>query len=179
MIKLTKILKEIKTRPKEIIGSGEQGDVYPVGKDKVVKVIGTDDWEPEEIENYKLFNQHPDLFPHVYKIGKNYVIMDRIDSPAKELIEAAEFLHNNGWVDGGVGGIYKMIKYNTLNQLKIFNQILQKAKESNRMDIYNTLKKCLEFFTKLHKILPDEYADTNDGNIGIDRRDGKIKIFDI
>lgn len=179
---ISKALNELKTYSKELVGAGEQGSVYPVGKDKIVKKI-YDDWEPEEIKRYELFNQYPDLFPHVYKIGKDYVIMDKIDSPAKELTDAAEFLRNNGWPYDGIGGIDMLIRY---NKLEIFNQILQKAKESNKIEIYNTLKKSLEFFielnklfsTKLHKIV-DGSIDTNDGNFGIDRRDGKIKIFDL
>jgi hypothetical protein len=182
MIKLIDILNEIKTYPKELVGSGDSGDVYPVGNDKVVKKVYAD-WEPENIKMYELFNQYPDLFPHVYKIGKDYVIMDKIDSSAKELTDAAEFLRNNGWQYDGIGDIYTLIRY---NELEIFNQILQKAKKLNKIEIYNTLKKCLEFFTelnklflnKLHKVL-DGSIDTNDGNFGIDRRDGKIKIFDL
>jgi hypothetical protein len=176
MIKLIDLLKEIKTYRKELVGDGEQGDVYPIGKDKVVKKVFSD-WEPEEIKTYKLFNQHPDLFPHVYKIAKDYVIMDRIDSPAKELTDAVEFLRDNIWSHDGINGIYNIISRN--KDLKEFNQILQKAKELNKIDIYNTLKKCFEFFTKLHKLFPNRYLDTNDGNFGIDRRDNKIKIFDL
>jgi hypothetical protein len=176
MIKLIDLLNELKTYPKELVGAGEQGDVYPIGKDKVVKKA-YDDWEPEEIETYKLFNQHPDLFPHVYKIGKDYIIMDKIDSPAKELTDVSEFLQdqNINNIDD-VGDINTLIR---LNKLEIFNQILQKAKESNKIEIHNTLKKGLEFFTKLNKLFPNMYIDTHSGNIGIDRRDGKIKIFDL
>jgi hypothetical protein len=176
MIKLIDLLKEIKTYRKELVGDGEQGDVYPIGKDKVVKKV-FEDWDDEEIKTYKLFNQHPDLFPHVYKIAKDYVIMDRIDSPAKELTDAVEFLRGNMWPYDGIDGIYRSIKRN--NNLKEFNQILQKAKELNKTDIYNTLKECFEFFTKLNKLFPNRYLDTNDGNTGIDRRDNKIKIFDL
>jgi hypothetical protein len=179
---ISKILNELKTYPKELVGAGEQGNVYPIGKDKVVKKIHNG-WEPEEIKMYELFNQYPDLFPHVYKIGKDYVIMDKIDSPAKELTDATKFLHNNGWPYDDISDIDNLIRF---NKLEIFNQMLQKAKESNKIEIYNTLKKCLEFFTelnklflsKLHKIV-DGHIDSHSGNIGIDRRDGKIKIFDL
>ena len=45
-----------------------------------------------EIENYQLFNQHPDLFPHIYKLTKDYVIMDKLNSPGKPLMDVYNFL---------------------------------------------------------------------------------------
>ena len=80
MIKLVDILKEIQTQPKKRIGHGNQGNVYNVGKNKIVKKsTNPKGFSQDEIEIYNLFNQHPDVFPHIYKLTKDYVIMDKLD----------------------------------------------------------------------------------------------------
>jgi hypothetical protein len=178
MIKLTNLLKELKIYSKKSIGSGEQGEAYLVGKDKVVKKSNkANGFTPNEIENYNLFNQHPDLFPHVYKLTKDYVIMDKLNSSSKELMDVYNFLDDiNIWRDEDyITQIYDSLRF---NDFKIFNQILQKAKELNRMNVYNTLKKCLDFCIKLNKIFKNKFIDIQLSNIGVDNT-GKIKIFDL
>jgi hypothetical protein len=187
MIKLVDILKEIQIQPKKRIGYGDQGNVYNVGKNKVVKKsTNLEGFSQDEIEIYNLFNQHPDIFPHIYKLTKDYVIMDKIDSPGKELMNVYDFLDDvdpspeNKWKsmpwreEDFLQNIYKSL-YD--NNLETFNQILQKAKESNRMDVYNTLKKCLDFCIKLKELFQNKRIDVHLGNVGIGN-DGKIKIFD-
>ena len=73
--------------------------------------------------------------------------------------------------------IYQMISTNDSNDLEIFNQILQKTKELNKMDLHNTLKKCLDFCIKLKNIFKGKPIDVWLPNVGVDS-DGKIKIFD-
>lgn len=178
MIKLVNLLKELKTYPKKSIGGGEHGDAYLVGKDKIVKKSNKlNGFTPNEIENYNLFNQHPDLFPHIYKLTNNYVIMDKIDSPGKILMDVYNFLDSiDIWRDEDfITNIYDSLRF---NDFKIFNQILQKAKELNRIDVYNTLKKCLDFCIKLNKIVKNKFIDIQISNIGVDN-EGKIKIFDL
>ena len=102
MIKLVDLLKEIQTRPKPELGRGEQGSVYPLGKDKVVKQTNfTDGITKNELEDYKTFNQHPDIFPHVYKLTSHYVITDKLDTSLKEFKDPKFwlFLCENGWWD--------------------------------------------------------------------------------
>ncbi len=182
--KLLNILKEIQIQPKKMIGQGEQGNVYNVGNNKIVKrSTYQDGFTPDEIEIYNLFNQHPNIFPHIYKLTKNYVIMDKLNSPGKSLGDVYNFLDNIDPLSGDsmpwreedfLNNIYKDL-YN--NNLEIFNLILQKAKKLNRMDIYNTLKKCLDFCIELKKIFKNKRIDVTLGNVGIDNG-GKIKIFD-
>jgi len=187
MIKLVDILKEIQIQPKKRIGSGEHGNVYNVGKNKIVKKsTNLKGFSQDEIEIYNLFNRHPDMFPHIYKLTKDYVIMDKLDSPGKELMDVYNFLDDvdpspeNKWKsmpwseEDFLQNIYKSLHD---NNLETFNQILQKAKESNRMDVYNTLKKCLDFCIKLKELFQNKRIDVHLGNVGIGN-DGKIKIFD-
>jgi len=100
MIKLTDLLKELTTRPKPELGVGEQGWAYPLGKDKVIKKTRfTDGITEPELEDYRLFNQHPDVFPHIYKIAKDYTILDKLDTSLKEFRDPAfvMFMLKNGW----------------------------------------------------------------------------------
>jgi len=100
MVKLIDLLKELTTRPKPELGDGEQGWVYPLGKDKVIKKTRwTDGITEPELEDYKLFNQHPDVFPHIYKIAKDYTILDKLDTSLKEFRDPALglFMLKNGW----------------------------------------------------------------------------------
>ena len=151
MIKLVNLLKEIQTRPKTRIGTGMEGDVYNVGKNKVVKKTGNlDGFTPKELKNYDLFNQHPDIFPHIYKLTKYYIIMDKLDSPGKPLMDVYNFLDDVDPLSGNsmdnmpwreedfIEKIYESIKN---NDLETINQILKKAKKLNRTEIYNKLKK--------------------------------------
>jgi hypothetical protein len=181
MIKLRNILNEIKVNPKEKIGYGDEGSIYNIGTNKVVKK-STRGFTQNEIENYQLFNQYPDLFPHIYKLTKDYVIMDKLNSPGKPLMDVYNFLDN---IDPSTKNSmpwreedYLTNLYYEDNNLEIFNQILQKAKELNRMDVYNTLKKCLNFITKLKKFFKNKPIDVHLGNVGIDNN-GEIKIFDL
>ena len=184
MIKLIDILKEIQIQPKKKIGYGDQGNVYNVGKNKVVKKsTNSKGFSQDEIEIYNLFNQHPNIFPHIYKLTKDYVVIDKLDSPGDSLGDIYDFLDDIDPSSGNsmpwreedfLQNIYKSL-YN--NNLETFNQILQKAKELNRMDIYDTLKKCLDFCIKLKELFQNKRIDVHLGNVGIDN-DGKIKIFD-
>jgi hypothetical protein len=184
MIKLVDILKEIQIQSKKKIGYGDQGNVYNVGNNKVVKrSTNQEGFSQDEIEIYNLFNQHPNIFPHIYKLTKDYVVMDKLDSPGDSLGDIYNFLDDIDPSSGNsmpwreedfLQNIYKSL-YN--NNLETFNQILQKAKELNRMDIYNTLKKCLDFCIKLKELFQNKRIDVHLGNVGIDN-DGKIKIFD-
>ena len=178
MIKLVDILKEIQTQPKKRIGHGNQGNVYNVGKNKIVKKsTNPKGFSQDEIEIYNLFNQHPDVFPHIYKLTKDYVIMDKLDQ--KPLGDVYNFLETTDmWREEDyLINIYQMISTNDSNDLEIFNQILQKTKELNKMDLHNTLKKCLDFCIKLKKIFKGKPIDVWLPNVGVDS-DGKIKIFD-
>jgi hypothetical protein len=180
MIKLVDILKEIQIQPKKKIGYGNQGNVYNVGKDKIIKKsTNPKGFSQDEIEIYNLFNQHPDVFPRIYKLTKDYVIMDKLDSPGKSLGDVYDFLETtNLWREQDyLNNIYRMISNQNPDDLEIFNQILQKAKESNRMDVYNTLKKCLDFCTRLKKVFGNKPIDIWLPNVGVDNN-GEIKIFD-
>ncbi len=128
-MKLIDILKEIEIKNKKIIGTGFEGNVYNVGKDKIAKYSNyTDGFDSEDIEQYNMFNKHPDLFPHIYKLTKHYVIMDRLDVHSKSISDVYDFLDDvDIWRDEDfIAEIFSSVKENDLETL---NQILQKAKE--------------------------------------------------
>jgi hypothetical protein len=178
MIKLIDILKEIKTHQKKRIGDGEHGVVYNVGKNKVVKKSNQNDgFSSDEIKYYKIYNKYPNIFPHIYKLTKDYVIMDKLDSPGKQLMDVYEFCDDiNIWREEDyMRKIYNSIKD---NNFETFNKILEKSKELNETQIYNTLKKCLNFCTELYKMFQNTDIDLHLSNIGMDGNNN-IKIFDI
>jgi hypothetical protein len=225
MIKLVDLLKEIQTRPKPELGRGEQGTVYPLGKDKVVKKTNfTDGMVKTELEDYEIFNQHPDVFPHVYKLTPHYIILDKLDTSLKEFKDPEFwlFLCKNGWwkddpskkgywganPDGmnweydSKTGLYNwmgdgepIIDYEwdvyvredpftktfisvRKNDLKPFNNILQKAKEQGKTQYVNALKEILDFCIKINKVFKGEWRDVHIQNIGRDKNN-KLKIFDV
>ena len=188
MVKLTDLLKEIQTRLKTRIVTGMHGNVYGVGNDKVAKYSSnTDGFDKEEIENFNLFNKHPEVFPHIYKLTKHYVIMDKLDSPGKPLMNAYNFLDDVNplaskplesmpWREEDImEKTYKSVMKNDFTEL---NEIFQLTKKLNRMDVHDTLKKCLDFCIKLHKVLSGKWIDIHMGNVGFDKN-GEIKIFDL
>jgi hypothetical protein len=188
MVKLIDLLREIQTRPKTKIGSGMQGNVYNVGKDKVVKkTSNTDGFDKDEIWSFNLFNKHPEVFPHIYKLTKHYVIMDKLDSPGKPIMDAYKFLDDVNplspkyldsmpWREEDI--MEKTYKSVMKNDFTEFNKILEITKKLNRMDVHDTLKKCLDFCIKLHKVLSGKWIDIHMGNVGLDKN-GEIKIFDL
>lgn len=225
MIQLTDLLKEIQTRPKPELGRGEQGTVYPLGKDKVVKQTNfTDGITKNELEDYEIFNQHPDVFPHVYKLTPQYIITDKLDTSLKEFRDPKFwlFLCENGWwredpreknywganpksMDweyDSKTGLYNwmgdgkpIINYENdvediedpftktftsvkNNDLKPFNNILQKAQEQGKTKYYNVLKEILDLCVRVNKVFKGEWRDVHINNIGRDK-DNKLKIFDI
>jgi hypothetical protein len=103
--------------------------------------------------------------------------MDKLDQ--KPLGDVYNFLETTDmWREEDyLINIYQMISTNDSNNLEIFNKILQKTKESNRIDLYNTLKKCLDFCIKLKNIFKGKPIDVWLPNVGVDSN-GKIKIFD-
>ena len=98
MIKLVDLLKELNIQSKIELGAGMNGWAYPLGKDKVVKKFANPITQ-EEIEDYELFNQHPDIFPHVYKVTEKWVVMDKLDTTLKGFRDTVpRFMQENGWI---------------------------------------------------------------------------------
>lgn len=175
MISLIKLYEEIKN--KDIIGKGAHGNVYNINSkpNQVVKKLRSGDIE-DELKYYKLFNQFPDLFVHIYKLTSTYVIMEKVDMNIGQG-KVLDFIEKIGskWIDEDpLTEIYQSIRK---NDLKEFNFILEKAKELNENEVYLTLKEWFNYLIKLNKQF-SEFLDVHVGNIGKDKNN-KLKIFDV
>lgn len=79
MIKLVNLLKEL--YDENLIGSdygeGSIHIVYNYDKDKVIK-FNQNQGEPIS-DHIKIFDKYPEIFPKVYDIGEDYVILEKLD----------------------------------------------------------------------------------------------------
>lgn len=93
MMNLTSILKELKIRAKEPIGSGAFHTAFPFEKfkDKIIKTVKGDvdiatgkitylNKKPFNKKTLELFTQYPDLFANVDKITNNYAVIQRLNT---------------------------------------------------------------------------------------------------
>lgn len=188
-MKLIKILRELKTTNKPIFGSGMSGaNVYNVGKDKVVK-YRDGGLSPDDLRFYKLFNKYPDVFPHVYKLTKDYVVMDKLKED-KELFELYKYFADKvewdkdklkdiewGELEDPLTAAYYAVrnKGNYRNEFEIIKKYL---KSNGEIGYYNTLIKCYKFCDKVNSIMNGEFIDMHMGNVGLDSQNN-LKIFDI
>ena len=94
MIKLIDILKEITL--KEPIGQGSEHIIYPYSKDpnKVIKTFDSDETESINKNQITTFQNHPDIFPIVYKVTDKYAVLEKLNTKKAidELEKLAQFL---------------------------------------------------------------------------------------
>ena len=167
MIKLVNILKEI------VIGSGEQGIVHSIGKDKIIKKSHSDSgFSGEDMFFYEKFNKHPNIFPKIYQLTKKYVIMERLD-PNINQGKVLDFLESIGmWVDDDpLTQIYNSVKKDNFKELNI---IFSKCPK----EIYDILTNWLNFCKKINNMFPQKSLDVQISNVGTDKNNN-LKIFDL
>jgi hypothetical protein len=196
MINLTNILKEI--YDKNLIGShrGEGGQhiVYQYGKDKIIKFghYGKID------KNIKIFDKYPDIFPKVYDIEDDYIILEELDSSKSknELYQIKSKLFNqsseippfNPYIanlsqKSRIKGpnYYKSsvteLLYNNLED----NELIVQLKKELPNNLYNSLIK--NYYPLLKKIKNLSWdskieKDINDENFGYTLK-GNLKLLDI
>jgi len=183
MIQFKQFISELNIKHKDPIGDGEQGIIYNVGKDRVVKKSRYEDgFTDDEIEKYKLFNKYPNNFPHVYKLSDTYIVMEKLDLNFTDAInfyeeeyemeseETDRWRYDDNWANY----IYDNIHHNKLNSIK---NLLKQSKQNN-INAYNTYLKTIKLAKILNKIFKNEYIDFHSGNLGLDKN-GNLKIFDL
>jgi hypothetical protein len=196
MIKLTNILREI--YDKNLIGTerGEGGQhvVYQYDKDKIIKFghYGKVD------DNVKIFDKYPDIFPKVYDIGNDYIILEELDDKkaTNELNQIKSYIFNTSseippsnpyianlsqrsrikgpnWYSSNVTSLL----YNNLEN----NELVIQLKKEIPSNLYDTLIK--NYYPLLQKIKNLPWSskiekDINDENFGY-TSEGNLKLLDV
>ena len=196
MIKLINLLKE--AYDKNLIGAhrGEGGQhiVYQYDKDKIIKFGHYGKVE----DSVKIFDKYPDVFPKVYDIGDDYIILEELDdnkvsseirkiksylfSQSSEISPKNQYIaklvqrsRKNGpnWYNNNL----TQLIYNNLDDDELKSQ-LQKELPN---DLYNSLIK--NYYPLLQKIknIPWDSKiekDINDENFGY-TLEGNLKLLDV
>jgi hypothetical protein len=198
MIKLANLLKEL--YDENLIGSdygeGSIHIVYNYGKDKVIK-FNQNQGEPIS-DHIKIFDKYPDIFPKVYDIGEDYVILEKLDDNKafREAHEINEILfYNNPSLDdddkshnpyiaelskdrGRYIGLITTIIYNNLED----NQLKLELKKELPKNLYTSLiNNWYPLLKKIHDLpwisnLPKDIY--NHENFGYNSK-GELKMLDI
>jgi len=198
MIKLVNLLKELYN--KNLIGD-EHGEgsihiVYNYGKDKVIK-FNQNQGEPIS-DHIKIFDKYPEIFPKVYDIGEDYVILEKLDDNKanSEMWECKKYLFSqSSEIPPKNQHIAKLVQrsrikgpnwynsemiqliYNNLDDSELKSQ-LQKELPSN---LYNSLiKNWYPLLQNVKNISWDSKIekDINDENFGYNSK-GELKMLDI
>ena len=178
-MKLTDILKEIKIKNKNILGQGYHGEVFNFEKDptKIIKKpLGNNKFSEDELKFYKEFNQHPNLFPHIYKITPTYVVMDKLNPINWEgLLNFLEII--NMWrEEDPLNKIWDIVTHN--EDPKELNNIIEYCKQNNELKHLQTINKYIKFAEEIYNFFKNKNIDFHSGNIGEDVK-GNLKIFDL
>jgi hypothetical protein len=201
MIKLVDLLKEM--YDKNLIGSewGEGGQhiVYEYGSDKVIKF----NHERGELGyNVKIFTEHSDIFPKVYDMGEDYVILEKLDDDkfVKEIWKIKTILHNNAKSLSSETPpenpyIAKLLQRSRNDDSKYYSsnitELIYNNLEDNKLkeefqkelpsNLYNSLIK--NYYPLLQKVKNISWSsknkkDINDENFGYSSK-GELKMLDI
>lgn len=201
MIKLVNLLKELYN--KNLIGD-EHGEgsihiVYNYGKDKVIK-FNQNQGEPIS-DHIKIFDKYPEIFPKVYDIGEDYVILEKLDdwkaigegddinrilfhdNPSPTINDYDDKSHNSYIAEkskykGRYVGLITSLIYNNLED----NQLKLELKKELPKDLYTSLiNNWYPLLKKIHDLpwisnLPkDMYSHENFGY----NSKGELKMLDI
>lgn len=195
---ISKILNEI--YDKDLIGSeygeGGQHKIYDYDKDKVIKFNYSG--EGEIGDNLKIFTKYPDVFPKVYDMGYDYVILEKLDDrkATLEMLECKKYLFSqSSEIPPKNQYIAKLVQrprikgpnwYNSQMSQLIYNNLddnelksqLQKELPSN---LYNSLIK--NWYPLLQNVKNISWGskiekDINDENFGYNSK-GELKMLDI
>ena len=178
---------------------GGEHKIYTYGNDKIIKfVVGV----PNIGYNLKIFPKYPEIFPKVYDMGKDYVIVDKLDDhkSISEIRKIRSYLFptssefsskippKNPYIaqlsqrtlSNGLNWYSVEITPLIYNNLEDDELILQFKKELPN-ELFNSLIK--NYYPLLKKVKNISWnsshsRDINDGNFGYDLN-GNLKMLDI
>ena len=184
MIKLSDILKEINIQQKDQLGSGQRSSVYPYNKDpeKIIKTVS--DYEDDnefDLEQIKIFQKHPDIFPLVYKVTDKYAILEKLNvgKAYDEMVSLelqvqktnnvlSKFMQDEKYeYDDLAGVLYNFLKEYPESEL---NSLYSKIKDSNKLKTWVSLiKKAINLINNDLDIHGEQFGYS---------KDDKLKLLD-
>jgi len=201
------MIHELDIKKKSQLGKGTQHTVFPYEKfaDKVIKTRWGDldvakkhsflvNHEPMNVEELEIFQRYPNLFVKVYKISKNYAVLEKLDTKNfqsdshKIALGIFQYI-----VDmGGIISVPYTIDTNISDSTDIdptffIWMAIRKYLDSMLHNISSYcppyFKQWINFLKELEKIeLPKDYRyntlDVHDRNFGYNKQ-GEIRMLDL
>ena len=148
----------------KILGIGEDGIAYGVN-DKVIKCFKRGNIPAHLLKFYELCKTGKyDVLPRVYRIGKGYVVMERLAIRTKKCQDIIHTLHK----DAGDDTLYHLIQDNKLEGVKL------NGKQQEAVAFMRAIREPLDELG----YGPTDYGDLHSDNLG-ERADGTVVYFDI
>lgn len=159
-------------RLETVLGAGSSGIALKIGKDKVMKLFYGDQIKQCDEPFFKYCYQHNSkVFPKVYKLGKNWCIMELLNTPTEKCKLYIDTLKKSKIGDKTLFSILIDKKYD-----------FDKIKTSKFTDIQKEVFEWCRQVAQEMKDINSNYisfpGDLNLTNIG-ERKNGEIVFFDI
>lgn len=166
-----------KDRLARILGAGSYGAAVEMTNGKVCKIFHKNTpMEPQDRKFYQYcLNNKSNVFPVVYKLGENYVVMEKLKMDTPKCKKWNKYIGMNGIKIPGVN----MDMEELAKQCIAGDKKAQAAAKALPADIKEILDWCVDALTRLKKAVGwDSFSDLRLANIG-ERSDGSIIWFDI
>lgn len=164
-----------KNRLERVLGAGSYGAAVELSNGKVCKIFHKNrDMEPTDRDFFEYCMSHKtDVFPTIHKLGKKFVIMDKLKMDTPKCKMYNEYLKVNGK------------KFDGMTIERIAKQVIKKDKKIDKVvakldaEAKEVLDWSVDALTHLEKAVGwDSFSDMRLANIG-ERSDGVIIWFDI
>lgn len=164
-----------KNRIERILGAGSYGAAVELSNGKVCKIFHKNrDMEKTDREFFEYCMTHKtNVFPTVHKLGKKFVIMDKLAMNTPKCKKYDQYLKVNGK------------KFNGMDIEQIAKQVIEKDKKIDKViaklddEAKEVLDWSVDALTHLKAAVGwDSFSDMRLANIG-ERKDGAIIWFDI
>ena len=171
---------------------GTEHDIYPSKKhnDRLYKVP-KDFISKSNMKNWiSTFKKYPDIFPKIYKVGNNYVEIEKLDTERviQELNNLTEVLEYYDYltIDYNIIDLFKKIVFLETLSIKNGDVTSKSIKKINSiLDYYQSkiFTKWMNFFYRVYQVTKkevgpsDKFFDIHEDNIGYSGNN--LKLIDI
>lgn len=166
----TKLQKTALSKIDKIIGSGEEACVFDFD-DKVIKCYYNNNIPPRSRKFYEYcIDNHFDVLPIVYRIGKGYVVMEKLKTNTYKIKTIFEQIFK--LLPGQKYSLYHLVQ-----DRRYKKKDLNKS-QSEAVKFMEEVRKALADYQKVDVNKLNDFGDFNQNNIG-QRKDGTLVYFDI